>query len=70
METDTLPLLDHIRLMAAYEQLKKSAYLTELACESISQASDAHFERWERIRDLVFALRVERDALRDLCSGG
>ena len=38
----------------------------KLAAESLSQASDAHFELWERIRALVFPLRDERDALRGL----
>jgi hypothetical protein len=53
-------------IATAYEELKKAAYHAELACESLSRASDGHFERWEQVRDLVFSLRDERDALRVL----
>jgi hypothetical protein len=57
------------RLATAYEQLKKAAYLTELACESLSPV-EGQAERWERVRSLMFSLRKERDALFDLCGMG
>lgn len=57
------------QLATAYEQLKKAAYLTELACESLSPV-DGQAERWERVRSLMFSIREERDALFDLCEMG
>lgn len=57
------------RLATAYEKLKKAAYLTELACESLSPV-EGQAERWERVRELLFSLREERDALFDLCEMG
>ncbi len=56
------------RIAATIEQLKKAAYFAELAAEALSSV-EGQTERWERIRELVFALREERDALRDHCDG-
>ena len=54
---------DRRRKATAFEHLVKAAYFAELACEVLSPV-EGQAERWERIRELVFALRDERDALR------
>src|SRR5437899_1952670 len=58
METTT----DRTRIAAAYEHLKQAAYLTELACESLSPV-EGLAETWERLRALMFALRMLFDWL-------
>ena len=58
------------RIATAYEQLKKAAYFAELACESLSPVEgEFACQRWERIRDLMFSLREERDTLWCLVDG-
>lgn len=50
------------RMTTAIEHLSKAASYAELAAETLSPIA-GQAERWERIRDLVFVLRDERDAL-------
>jgi hypothetical protein len=54
---------DDRRTAAAIECLAKAADFAELAAEALAPVG-GQAERWERVRDLVFALRDERDALR------
>ncbi len=61
METTT----DHTRIAAARDHLTRAALLAELACESLSPVAGLAGP-WERVRDLVFALRDERDRLEEL----
>ena len=59
----TTAIEDCRRLATAHEQLAKAAYFAELACEALAPV-EGQAERWERLRELVFALRDERDVLR------
>ena len=54
---------DHRRTATAFEHLAKAAHFAELAAESLSPVA-GQAARWERVRDLMFSLRDERDGLR------
>jgi hypothetical protein len=62
---DRVTVLDPAQLAKDYEQLRKAAHLAELACEALSSVS-GQVELWERLRELVFALKDERDGLADM----
>src|SRR3954470_25071408 len=63
MDTEKTTIVeDYRRRATAFEHLAKAAYFAELAAESLSPV-EGQAERWERVRELVFALRDERDAL-------
>ena len=66
MDSDRLTSVeDRRRLAVAVEQLAKAAEVAERAAESLSPVA-GQAERWEEVRDLVFSLRKERDALGEL----
>jgi hypothetical protein len=63
MDTDKMTAVeDRRRIATAFEHLSKAAYFAELAAESLSPV-DGQAERWERVRNLIFTIRDERDAL-------
>lgn len=69
MDEDELPQLvteqDLKRLAETHEHFTRAASFAELACESLSPVA-GQVERWERFRELMFALKDERDALGSL----